>query len=87
LVEGLRQKPITKKVFFQLMDVTQPTNELVARNWNRNSMLIDLSRIPESICKSIIDTYSEVKTASRQQFMNYMIQNRLKNLLEVIDEF
>jgi len=46
-----------------------------------------LNRIPDSINKSIIDTYSEVKPASRQQFMNYMIQNRLKNLLEVIDEF
>ena len=87
LVEGLRQKPITKKVLLQLMDVTQPTNELIARNWDRNSMLIDLNRMPESISKSIIDTYSEVKPASRQQFMNYMIQNRLKNLLEVIDEF
>jgi hypothetical protein len=87
LVEGMRQKPITKKILLQLMDVTQPTSESVARNWDRNSMLIDLNKMPESISKSIIDTYSEVKPASRQQFMNYMIQNRLKNLLEVIDEF
>jgi hypothetical protein len=87
LVEGLRQKPITKKILLQLMDITQPTTESVARNWDRNSHLIDLNRIPQSICKNIIDTYSEVKPASRQQFMNYMIQNRLKNLLEVLDEF
>jgi len=87
LVDGIRQKPITKKLFDQLMDVTQPTNESVARNWDRNIQLIDLNRIPDSISKSIIDTYSVVKPASRQQFMNYMIQNRLKNLLEVIDEF
>ena len=87
LVEGLRQKPITKKTLLQLMDVTQPVNESVARNLDRNRQLIDLDKIPQSINKSIIDTYSEVKPASRQQFMNYMIQNRLKNLLEVIDEF
>jgi hypothetical protein len=28
-----------------------------------------------------------MKPANRQKFMNYMIANRLKNLLEVIDEF
>jgi len=46
-----------------------------------------LSMIPETISESIISTYNETKPASRQQFMNYMIANRLKNLLEVIDEF
>jgi hypothetical protein len=43
--------------------------------------------IPESVSKSIIDTYTDMKPANRQKFMNYMIANRLKNLLEVIDEF
>ena len=27
------------------------------------------------------------KPATKQKFMNYLITNRLKNLLEVIDEF
>ena len=40
-----------------------------------------------SVTKNIIDTYEELKPANRQKFMNYMIANRLKNLLEVIDEF
>jgi len=34
-----------------------------------------------------LTTYSDTKPANRQQFMNYMIANRLKNLLEIIDEF
>jgi hypothetical protein len=46
-----------------------------------------LSFIPEDIQNSILTTYSDTKPATRQQFMNYMIANRLKNLLEIIDEF
>ena len=61
--------------------------DTLKRNWSRNKQLIDLSCIPEDIVKSILDTYESTKPATRQQFMNYMIANRLKNLLEVIDEF
>ena len=34
-----------------------------------------------------IYTYEEAKGKTKQEFMNYIITNRLKNLLEVIDEF
>jgi hypothetical protein len=57
------------------------------RNWSRNKQLIDLTMIPENISKNIIDTYMMTKPATKQKFMNYLITNRLKNLLEVIDEF
>jgi hypothetical protein len=50
-------------------------------------MLIDLTQIPETLKQSIIDTYESTKGHTRQEFMNYMIANRLKNLIEVIDEF
>jgi hypothetical protein len=50
-------------------------------------MLIDLTQIPETLKQSIIDTYETTKGHTRQEFMNYMISNRLKNLNEVIDEF
>lgn len=88
LVDGIRQKAITKK-FLSEFDLRGESlfNETAARNWSRNKQLIDLSQIPESVSKSIIDTYAETKPATKQKFMNYMIANRLKNLLEVIDEF
>ena len=57
------------------------------RNFSRNETLIDLTKIPESLTETIIDTYENAKGHSKQEFMNYMIANRLKNLLEVIDEF
>jgi len=57
------------------------------RNFKRNEMLIDLTKIPESLKESILHTYENAKGKTKQEFMNYMIANRLKNLLEVIDEF
>jgi hypothetical protein len=88
IIDGIRQKPVTKKFLSEFAQCgISKFNETMIRNWSRNETLIDLSMIPESISESIISTYNETKPASRQQFMNYMIANRLKNLLEVIDEF
>jgi hypothetical protein len=57
------------------------------RNYKRNEMLIDLSKIPTDLQEKILDKYDSVQPKTRQVFMNYMINNRLKNLIEVIDEF
>lgn len=88
-VEGGRQKPI-KTVDVNAWVNQEPTDfctEEVLRNWKRNEILIDLSKIPDSIKTKIINTYNESSANSRQTFMNYMMKNRLKNLLEVFDEF
>jgi len=88
-VVGSRQKPITEAKIINWMNQKPEefcTDDML-RNFNRNEMLIDLTRIPESLKQSIIDTYEGTKGHTRQEFMNYMITNRLKNLLEVIDEF
>lgn len=82
-VDSIRQKPITEKFLREFAE----NKEKHQRNYDRNKQLIDLSNIPESVSKKIIDTYEELKPANKQKFMNYMIANRLKNLLEVIDEF
>ena len=89
IVDGIRQKSITEKRMLEMTNMIIPLegNDDLKRNWSRNRKLIDLAEIPENITKSIISTYESIKPATRQKFMNYMIANRLKNLLEVIDEF
>lgn len=89
IIEGVRQKALTKQRMAELMntDLANSSDKTLKRNWNRNKMMIDLSCIPENVVKSIIDSYENTKPATKQQFMNYMITKRLKNLLEVIDEF
>lgn len=88
-VTGGRQKPITevKIIGWMNQEPKEFCTEEMFRNFSRNETLIDLTKIPENLRSKILDTYDEAKGNSRQKFMNYMIANRLKNLIEVIDEF
>jgi hypothetical protein len=88
-VEGGRQKPITEAKILNWMNQSPKDfcTEEMYRNFIRNETLIDLTKIPTTLKESILNTYENSKGKSRQEFMNYMIANRLKNLLEVIDEF
>jgi hypothetical protein len=88
-VEGVRQKPITEAKIINWMNQSPEEfcNDEMLRNFKRNEMLIDLTKIPENLKTTILDTYETAKGKTRQEFMNYMIANRLKNLIEVIDEF
>ena len=89
IVDGVRQKSImsAKVVDWLKQKPEEFCNETMLRNYKRNEMLIDLTKIPESIKKSIIDTYENTKPKTKMQFMNYLIANRLKQLTEVANEF
>lgn len=88
-VEGGRQKPITEAKIINWLNQSPEEfcNEDMLRNFNRNEMLIDLSKIPETLKQSIIDTYENTKVHTKQEFLNYMMTYRLKNLIEVLNEF
>ena len=88
-VTATRQKPITETKIIGWMNQEPKDfcNDLMLRNFSRNETLIDLTKIPENLKETILHTYENAKGKSKQEFMNYMIANRLKNLIEVIDEF
>ena len=88
-VNELRQKPITKGVLDKLMsNPPEAWNDPEALvGWSRNKMLIDLTMIPEDIQSKIINTYDEIKPPSRGKMFNYFVENKLTNLMEVIEEF
>ena len=88
-VTGGRQKPITNKNIIKWLNENPKDfcNEDMYRNYVRNETLIDLSKVPEKLKEEILHSYDTVKGKTKQVFMNYMINKRLKNLLEVIDEF
>ena len=88
-VAGGRQKPITEAKIINWMnqEPKEFCNDEMFRNYTRNQTLIDLTKIPENLKQEILHTYENAKGKTKQQFMNYMIANRLKNLLEIIDEF
>jgi hypothetical protein len=84
-----RQKPITEKkiIVWMNQEPKEFCNDEMMRNYSRNETLIDLTKIPEGVRNAILESYETVKGKTKQEFMNYMMQNRLKNLLECIDEF
>ena len=86
-VRDLRQTPITQKVLDKLMSENYlDQNESIKANFIRNSTLIDLSFTPQEIKEKIINTYEETKPA-KGKLLNYFIEHKLKNLMEVIEEF
>lgn len=87
-VRDLRQKPITKGALEKLLRESYTDQDAtIQANWMRNATLIDLTFIPVEIKEKIINTYEETKPASRQKLLNYFIEYKLKNLLDVIEDF
>ena len=59
----------------------------IYRNFQRNQTLIDFDYIPEEIQNTIINTFNETKPAPNMKVLNYLVKNRLKNLIECTEEF
>jgi hypothetical protein len=73
-VEGGRQRPITEAKIINWLN-TPPEefcNDEMLRNYRRNEMLIDLTKIPKEMLETIVSKYEDTKPKTRQQFMNYM---------------
>jgi hypothetical protein len=86
-VRDLRQKPITQKILDKLMSESYlEQDETTKANFVRNSTLIDLTFTPKEIKEKIINSYEETKPV-KGKLLNYFIEHKLKNLMEVIEEF
>ena len=88
-VRDLRQKPITKGVLEKLMEkhYGEWEDESAKAGFVRNQVLIDLRHIPGELKDKIINNYEECKPASRTKMLNYFIEKKLTNLMDVIEEF
>jgi hypothetical protein len=89
-VAGERQKVISSKKLKEWINSSAEefcTTDIMLRGYKRNQMLVDLDYIPETIKEQIVLAYDVPKSGSRQKMLNYFIENRLKNLIECLDEF
>lgn len=88
-VRDMRQKPITKNKMEQMLNESYSDwkDEEAKVGYSRNQMLIDLRNIPDEIKNSIIDTYNNTKPSPRSKLINYFMEKKLKNLMDVIEEF
>jgi hypothetical protein len=89
ITEGKRQTPVTKKKM-ELWRGKKPEefcNEVMLRNYHRNKTLVDLGETPKSIRINILNQYDSQEAGDRSGLWNYFIDKKLKNLMDVIDEF
>jgi hypothetical protein len=94
--ESKRQTPVTKKRLEAWMDYlfrNQENPKIVTedskRNFQRNQKLIDLSFCPKEHQERILESYKDQinKEYDESLFLEYLIENKLKSLIEVIHEF
>ena len=87
-VREVRQTSITKgKLEKFLGEEIDKYDSIAASGYSRNATLIDLRNIPGDIKDKIINSYEETKPASKQKILDYFIAHKLKNLIDVIEEF
>ncbi len=88
-VRDIRQTPINKVKLDKLMekDYGLWEDENARIGFSRNQTLIDLRNIPGDIKEKIINTYEETKPAPKGKILDYLIANKLKSLIDVIEEF
>ena len=84
-----KQKSITKGILTKLMseEMSNWTDSNAKYGYARNETLINLDNIPTKIKEDIIQAYDECKTSPRMKLLNYFIEKKLKNLIEVIGDF
>jgi 5'-3' exonuclease len=85
-VMNIRQRPITQRRIQEWTDINKMDSE-VKRNYMRNKALIDLSEVPASLKETILKEYQAENPKDRSQLLNYFIKNKLRNLMESLQEF
>lgn len=87
--ENKRQSPLTKvkvEAWIDQQPIELPDQSTI-ENYNRNEKLVDLTKVPENLTEQIKDAYDNSVPNSRTKIFGYMMEHRLKNLLEHLEEF
>ena len=91
VVDGERQTPLNKMKIqewldnYDNLDTIMP--EQIYRNYQRNQRVIDLDFIPTNITNQITETYNNTKIAPKMKVLNYLVVNRLNNLVSSASDF
>ena len=88
IVSGERQKPVNSKKLEGWINnpSTMPKDETFVRNYQRNKVLVDFSEIPEQLKTDIINNFSSQPIKDKSKLLDYFIANRMKMMIEHIEE-
>ena len=88
-VNNIRQKSIRKNLLEEWK--TKPPSEWItadmSHGYNRNQLLVDLTKTPQDIKDAIIHSYVKQQNGDRSQLLNYFIKNKMKGMMDVISDF
>ncbi len=80
-----RQKPCGEKKISAIAEELEAwTNN---DNWIRNQKLVDFNQIPDWVEEKVLEVWNEPIEGKRSLLFNYFVQNKLKMLMEDIQEF
>ena len=80
-----RQKPCGEKKISAIAEELETwTNN---DNWIRNQKLVDFNQIPDWVEEKVLEVWNEPIEGERSLLFNYFVQNKLKMLMEDIQEF
>ena len=83
-----KQRPINKKRLEEWADIENiPLGSETKKYYERNKKLIDLGEIPGHIYSDIKTKYDNYKVNNRTLLLTYFIENKLKTLIENINDF
>ena len=87
--KGIRQKPIMQKKLDEWFKNPElmPTDAEFKKNYERNRRMVSFDCIPKEIKEAIINSYMGQPNKDKSQLLNFFVQNRMKNMMELIEEF
>mgnify|MGYP006290259581 CR=1 FL=1 len=89
IVNGERQKPVSTKKLNEWIEIpsSMPDDDNFKRNYQRNRILVDFDCIPLDIRSAVINSYKEQGNRDKSKLLNYFIENKMKNMIELIGDF
>lgn len=92
-VAGKRQSPLRQKTVEKMVNDLKTDapavdwDPKITRNYLRNKLMIDLSFTPKELKEEIVQQFESQQNLRKSNVLNYMIANRMSNLLERVQEF
>ena len=89
IVTGTRQKAIRQdKIDIWYKDFeAMPQDANFKKNYERNKMLVSFDSIPQKVKTAIINSYVDKPNKDKSKLLNFFIEHKMKNMLELIEEF
>lgn len=89
IVNGERQKPVSSKKLKEWTEIpsSMPSDDTFKRNYQRNQILVDFNCIPKDIREAVINSYKEQGNRDKSKLLNYFIEHKMKNMIELVGEF